>query len=211
MRKVVIALVFVFGIFSSLFSQNSGAVSVSAGTGFSVFLTSMKTGLNIALNELELSKISGTPMFVSSVNVGVNENFTIGFGYTENKFNWQDRFVKQLPDSSLFIYDTVKVEARVDLTRRNFGLKAMYLINPKDKFQAYFGVRLGVSVWNSVVEGDYQVGESEFSFPSSTFNFQAFLGGNWYFTEPVGMKFELGVGNAPYLVSIGICGRFNYR
>jgi len=89
-----------------------------------------------------------------------------------------------------------------NLSRLNVGMRVLFHFTHGDHFDAYSGLRIGLSHWNddnNANDPNYALVKGNLNFPS----FQLLYGMKFYFTDDVGLHLELALGT-PYFIEGGL-------
>lgn len=203
MKKILLSMLILGGI---LFSGNANAqraqneVVITAGVGYSLGLSILKTGINASLTTAGLNKMKTVPIINGMVDYGITENFSIGGAYSFHQWNWQDQYTDSVGVTTI---------GNVNVARHNVGARGLFHFGSNDNVDMYAGARIGYSLWRLKADAANTEGESasEFAAPSGIFTAQALFGARAYFNEFIGANVEVGVGTAPYFVAGGLSFR----
>lgn len=209
-KPLIVLLIFIAGTF-----QNSSAQSVEEGNfnitvqyGFpDLFKSVIKRAYNDAnlYENLEIkgfgpASIRAEYMVADKIGIGVLFNYTTTtISYIENS-----TYIDTAGNIATSPYDyTLKLNRMRILPRFAFHF------GNSDKFDGYFGVAAGYyNATLSFETNDPNVSDDDFNWSNLTpVGFRLDVGGNYYFTDNVGMNFEIGLGGGP-LINAGIALKF---
>ena len=181
-----------------------GEVDITAGIGYSLELSLIRTGANVLLAESDLPKINATPIINGMIDVGLTEQFSLGGAYTFLSWNWVDQYTDT---------NGVAQTANITAIRHNIGARGLFHFGDNDMTDLYAGARVGATLWNvrSDVEVDNENTTADFQVPTLPFSIHALFGVRAYFNDYVGANFEFALGTGPYLLAGGLTFRIPPR
>lgn len=175
--------------------KEQGQISIGAGAGWSLIgglFSAISGGTNTTF---------ASPVWNATFDYGLSDNFSLGiaFGYQTMGINYVDYWYTNSQGT------TVTEDFKWTLSRMNIAARPLIHFGHSEDLDLYAGIRAGITNWGSKTESsDPNFDEGQIKM--GNFGFQALFGTRYYFSEMIGMHFEVGLG-APYLVEGGISVR----
>lgn len=140
-------------------------------------------------------------MVSDKIGLGIKTN------YTNTTLKYQED--REIYDSNGMLTGTKTYDYTVSFPR--FRLLPRFAIHfgSSDSFDGYFGIAAGYSTFSIKAKtNDPDWADEDIAFSSPTpFGFRLDVGGNYFFTDNLGLNFEIGIGGGP-LVNLGIAAKF---
>jgi len=192
--NLVFLLLFVFGINTvKTFAQLKGESVLTAG--FGVGFLNVAVSLQGAADDNV--KTSSAPTLNFMYDYGLIDNFSMGIAVGYNSISIEEKYTS---------YPTgIDYTKKGTYTRLNIGLRPMFHWGTKEELDWHSGIRLGYSMWDYSFSSNDPFAEPEYD-NQDLYSFQILFGARAYFSEKVGMTFDIGVGT-PYFVGIGMSVR----